>query len=221
LPRHPTTPARANGIRLLCRHRPSLLRIPSATGMSHSTVVRGSGDFSGEEILACERAGIMAYVPKPLTSGAKAEGRFGKQDFVYLPREDAYRCPAGQLLAWHFDNVEEGKVLRHYWTTACQTCPGKPLCTTNKERRIRRWQHEDVLDAMQKRLDQVPQAMALRRQTVEHPFGTIKAWMGATHFLTRMLKRVGTEMSLQVLAYNIKRVIAIMGVRPLMQAIRA
>jgi hypothetical protein len=109
----------------------------------------------------------MPYVPKPLTSGAKAEGRFGKQDFVYLPGRNAYRCPAGELLTWHFDNIEDGRVLRHYWTTACQTCPTKPRCTTNKERRIRHWEHEDVLDAMQKRLDQVPQAMALRRRTVE------------------------------------------------------
>jgi hypothetical protein len=158
-------------------------------------------------------------VPKPLTSGAKAEGRFGKQDFVYLPGRNAYRCPAGELLTWHFDTIEEGRVLRHYWTTACQTCPMKSRCTTNKERRIRRWEHEDVLDAMQKRLDHVPQAMMLRRRTVEHPFGTIKAWMGATHFLTRTLKRVSTEMSLQVLAYNINRVIAIIGTWPLLAAI--
>ena len=95
----------------------------------------------------------------------------------------------------------------------------KAACTTRKERRIKRWELEGVLDAMQKRLDQVPQAMALRPKTVEHPFGTIKAWMGATHFLTRTLKRVSTEMSLQVLAYNLKRVIAILGAGPLMEAI--
>jgi hypothetical protein len=153
-------------------------------GRTRLTALADRGYFSGKEILACKRVGIMAYVPKPRTSGAKAKGRFGKQDFVYLPREDAYGCPAGQRLAWHFDTVEEGKVLRHYCTTACHSCPRKPHRTTTKERRIRRRQHEDVLDAMQKRLDQVPQAMALRRQTVEHRFGTIKAWMGATHFLS-------------------------------------
>jgi hypothetical protein len=109
--------------------------------------------------------------------------------------------------------------LRHYWTTKCGGCPVKARCTANKERRIRRWEHEDVLDALQKRLDLVPQAMTLRRQTVEPLFGTLKAWMGATHFLTRTLKRVSTEMSLHVLAYNIKRAIAIMGIRPLMAAI--
>ncbi len=192
-----------------------------ATGHAQMTVLADRGYFSGWEVLACEQAGVVPYVPKPLTSGAKAEGRFGKQDFVYLPKKDAYRCPAGEHLTWHFNNVEDGKVLRHYWTTKCHGCAIRSDCTTNKERRIRRWEHEGVLDAMQKRLDQVPQAMALRRQTVEHPFGTIKAWMGATHFLTRTLKRVSTEMSLQVLAYNMKRVIAIMGVESLMAAIQS
>jgi transposase len=154
-----------------------------------------------------------------LSRDTKADGRFGKQDFVYVPRRDTYRCPAGEELTWHFNSVEGGKVLRNYWTTRCQGCPIKARCTPSKERKIRRWEHEDVLDAMQKRLDQVPQAMTLRRQTVEHPFGTLKAWMGATHFLTRTLNRVSTEMSLHVLAYNLKRVIAIMGVGPLLAAI--
>ena len=190
-----------------------------ATGHACLTVLADRGYYSGTEILACEREGSVPYVPKPLTSGAKADGRFGKQDFVYVPRNDIYHCPAGESLTWHFNSVEGGKVLRNYWTTRCQGCPIKARCTPTKERRIRRWEHEDVLDAMQKRLDLVPQAMALRRQIVEHPFGTIKAWMGATHFLTRTLKRVSTEMSLHVLAYNIKRTIAIMGVRPLMAAI--
>jgi transposase len=160
-------------------------------------------------------------VPKPLTSGAKAEGRFGKQDFVYLPEEDVYRCPAGERLTWRFDNVEGGLTIRHYWTTACQECPIKARCTPGKERRIRRWEHEGVIDAMQDRLDRAPEMMRIRRQTAEHPFGTIKAWMGATHFLTKTLGQVGTEMSLHVLAYNLKRVIAILGVGPLLEAIRA
>ena len=190
-------------------------------GSTRLTVVADRGYFSGWEILACEEGGIMPYVPKPLTSGAKFEGRFGKQDFVYLPKEDAYHCPAGERLDWRFNNEESGKVLRNYWTTQCQRCAMKAACTTGKERRIKRWEHEGVLDARQKRLDQVPQAMALRRKTVEHPFGTIKAWMGATHFLTRTLKRVSTEMSLQVLAYNMKRVIAILGAGPLTEAIGA
>jgi transposase len=154
------------------------------------------------ESWARSQAGATPLVSKPLTSGAKAEGRFGKQDFVYIPADDVYRCPAGELLTWRFDRVEDGQLLRHYWTTACEGCAIKARCTTGKERRINRWEHESVIDAMQQRLDQAPDAMRIRRQTVEHPFGTIKAWMSATHFLTRGLKRVSTEMSLYVLAYN-------------------
>jgi transposase len=162
----------------------------------------------------------VPYVPKTLTSGALVAGRFGKQDFVYLPRKDVYRCPAGKHLTFRSSTVENDMLLRAYWRDDCTACAIKARCTTGKERRVRRWEHEDVLDAMQKRLDQVPQAMAIRRQTAEHPFGTLKAWMGATHFLTRTLKRVSTEMSLQVLAYNMKRVLAILGTGPLLQAMQ-
>ena len=182
-----------------------------ATGRTALTVLADRGYFSGRQIVACEKAGMMPYVPKPYTSGAKAEGRFGKQDFVYVPGENVYRCPAGERLTWRFDSIENGMTLHSYWTDGCGTCALKPDYTTSQQRRIKRWEHEGVLDAMQKRLDQVLQAMILRRQTVEHPFGTIKAWMGSTHFLTRTLKRVSTEISLQVLAYNMKRVIAILG----------
>ena len=199
------------------------VRAQKATGQEVITVLADRGYFKGEDILACEAAGITPMVPKPLTSGAKAEGRFGKQDFVYVAEADEYRCPAGKRLTWRFDRVEEGQVLRHYWTTACHGCATKPLCTTGKERRIKRWEHEGegVLDAMQCRLDAEPKAMRLRRQTVEHPFGTIKSWMGATHFLTRTLKRVGTEASLHVLAYNLKWTIALLGVGPTVAALRA
>ena len=192
-----------------------------ATGRTELTLLADRGYYSGRQVLESTRAGMVPYVPKPLTSGAKAESRFGKQDFVYLPAEDVYRCPAGRRLTWRFDNVENDMTLRSYWADACSTCAIKSDCTTGKQRRIKRWEHEAVLDAMQKRLDRVPQARVLRRQTVEHPFGTIKAWMGATHFLTRTLEPVSTEMSLQVLAYNMKRVIRILGVRILMEAIRA
>jgi hypothetical protein len=173
---------------------PMARQAQAAVGRAQLTVLADRGYFSGQQVLACEREGIVPYVPKPLTSGAKAEGRFGKQDFVYVPREDVYRCPAGERLTWRYNNVENGMALRTYWANDCATCVIKAQCTTGSERRIKRWEHEGVLEAMQKRLDQMPQAMALRRQTVEHPFGTIKAWMGATHFLTRTLKRVSTEM---------------------------
>ncbi len=111
--------------------------------------------------------------------------------------------------------------MRRYWTNVCQRCAIKDQCTTGKERRISRWEHEEVLEAVERRLDEHPDAMRQRRQTVEHPFGTIKAWMGATHFQMRTLKRVATEMALHVLAYNLKRVINIMGIRPLSKAMSA
>ncbi len=152
---------------------------------------------------------------------SKAKGGFGKQDFVYLADDDVYRCPAGETLTRRFSSVEDGMTLHTYWTNRCGDCPLKPRCTTGKERRIKRWEHEVVIDAMRERLDRRPDAMRIRRATVEHPFGTLKAWMGATHFRTRTLDKVKTEMSLHVLAYNLKRMIAILGIQPLMQAIRA
>jgi transposase len=193
-----------------------------AMGQETLTVIADRGYFDGEEIVACDQAGMTPLVPKPMTSGAKADGRFGKQDFIYLPEQDAYRCPASETMKWRFNRIDEnGKLLRHYWTTKCPDCPIKAQCTPAKLRRVTRWEHEGVLDAMQRRLDQRPDTMRVRRRTVEHPFGTLKAWMGATHFLTKTLKRVRTEMSLQVLAYNLKRVIAIKGVGALLAAARA
>jgi transposase len=192
-----------------------------AMGVEALDVLADRGYFSGEEILACEPLGVTPYVPKPLTSGAKAKGRFGKQDFIYRPQDDTYRGPAGETLTRRFASVENGMTLHTYWTTKCAACPLKARCTSGKERRIKRWAHEAVIDAMQDRLDRTPRAMRTRRATVEHPFGTLKAWMGATHFRTRTLEKVRTEMSLHVLAYNLKRVIAIIGVPPLMEAMRA
>jgi transposase len=183
--------------------------------------VADRGYFSGEEILACDQAGITVTLPKPMTSGAKSEGRFGKQDFVYLPEQDVYRCPAGERLKYYFTNVENGLTLRRYWTNACRTCALKNRCTTGVQRRITRWEHEHVLETVQRRLDENPQAMRLRRETVEHPFGTIKARMGATHFLMKTLPRVASEMALHVLAYNLTRVMNIIGIRPLIAALRA
>jgi transposase len=183
--------------------------------------VADRGYFDGEEILACEEAGITVTLPKPMTSGAKAKGRFGKQDFVYLAGDDVYRCPAGERLTYRYTSEEEGKTLRRYWTTACAACPLKPQCTTGPERRITRWEHEHVIEAVQKRLDENPKAMRVRRETAEHPFGTLKARMGATHFLMKRLPKVATEMALHVLAYNLTRVMNIIGIKPLMAAIAA
>ena len=183
-------------------------------------VVADRGYFSSEEILACDEAGITVTLPKPLTSGIKAKGRFGKQDFRYVAENDVYLCPAGERLVYHYTNVEKGLTLRRYWTNACQNCAIKKQCTTGKERRITRWEHEHILEAVQQRLDEHPEKMRQRRETVEHPFGTIKSWMGYTHFQMKTLKHVGTEMALHVLAYNLKRVINIMGIAPLIAAMQ-
>jgi transposase len=183
--------------------------------------VADRGYFKGEEILACEQAGIAVTLPKPQTSGAKSKGRFGKQDFVYLPSEDAYRCPSGEKLQHHYNADEDGQTIRIYLTKACSTCPLKAQCTTSNERRIKRWEHEHVVEAAQERLDKNPQAMRVRRETVEHPFATLKMRMGATHFLMKRLKNVATEMALNVLGYNLTRVMTIIGVKPLLAAMRA
>jgi transposase len=184
------------------------------------TVLADRGYFSGVEVVACEAAGVTPIVPKPLTSGAKADGRFGKPDFIYQPETDTYRCPAGEQLIWRYTNVEHGLTLNRYWSNNCGACAIKARCTPSRERRITRWEHEAVIEAMQRRLDEMPHAMRVRRSVVEHVFGTIKDWMGRGHFRTRRLVNVGTEMSLYVLAYNLKRAIAVLGVPALVAAIR-
>ena len=159
--------------------------------------------------------------PKPLTSNSRADDRFEKRDFVYDAQRDGYCCPAGERAIWRGKAFERGLTLHLYWTSACPRCPIKARCTPAPYRKICRWEHEEVLETMQQRVVRLPQASNWRRSTVEHPFGTIKAWMGATHFLTKTLPRVRTEMSLHVLAYNMKRAINILGARTLMQSMRA
>jgi hypothetical protein len=160
-------------------------------------------------------------VPKPLTSNSKAAGRFDKRAFMYIAKSDEYQCPAGQRAIYRFTTIENGLTMNKYWSSACRQCKLKAQCTTSKYRRIARWEHEDVLERMQQRLDRTPEASKLRRQTVEHTFGTLKAWMGATHFLTKTIPRVSTDMSLHVLAYNLKRMMQILGAKPLMSAMTA
>lgn len=192
-----------------------------ALGVDALDVVADRGYFNSAEILACTKADITVTLPKPMTSGSRSKGRFVKQDFRYVTDEDVYICPADERLKYYYTNEEKGLVLRRYWTNACQTCAIKDKCTTAKQRRITRWEHEHIIEAIQQRLDENPQKMRMRRETVEHPFGTIKSWMGYTHFQMKTLKKVSTEMALHVLAYNIKRVISIIGIRPLMAAMRA
>lgn len=184
------------------------------------TVIADRGYFKGEEILACDEAGITTIVPKTTTSGAKADGRFDRADFIYDAEKNEYRCPAGQQLIWRYSNIERGLKLHRYWSSHCQQCVIKEKCTPSVQRRVARWENEEVLEAMQARLDQAPDSMRIRRQTVEHPFGTIKHWMGSAHFLTKTLEKVSTEMGLHVLAYNLKRVMKILGPGVLMAEMR-
>jgi hypothetical protein len=193
----------------------------AATGEGELIALADRGYYEGYEILECEQAGVAAVVPKPMTSNNLADGLFDKRDFTYDAKKDEYRCPAGKIAIYRFTSEEKGKTLHKYWSSECPHCPMKPRCTKSKYRRIARWEHENILDVVQERLDGAPEAMRLRRQTVEHVFGTLKAWMGSSHFLTKTLSSVQTEMSLQVLAYNLKRAIKILGARQLIAAMRS
>ena len=192
-----------------------------AIATNELTVVADRGYFNGEEIKACEDAGIKAYLPKCQTSANQAKGLFGKRDFIYKPELDEYRCPAGEQAIYRFSSQEKGKTIRRYWSSACINCSMKPQCTVGKYRRISRWEHEAVLDIVEARVEREPERMKARRNTVEHPYGTIKLWMGYMHFQMRTLERVSTEMSLHVLAYNLKRVMNIMGAGALIEAMQA
>jgi transposase len=193
-----------------------------ATGWEEVTVLADRGYYNRDEVLACEGAGILPYIPKTQTSANAKRGHFTVTDFFYDDENDRYTCPAGKHLTKGKVRSDRRQDIDHYRNlTACSTCALKPRCTPDKLKRLKRWEHEDVLDKMQARLERMPDAMAIRRQTVEHPFATLKAWAGSTHFLTRTLEKVKTEMSLQVLAYNMKRMINILGVKPLIKAIVA
>jgi transposase len=196
------------------------LAAKDAMGKSRLEALADRGYYSGPELKACEDAGIAALVPKPMTSNAKAEGRFDKADFIYIARDDEYQCPAGQRAKFRMAREEKGMMIRRYWSSACPKCPLKMQCTTSDYRRISRWEHEDVTERVQQRLERMPEAMVVRKSTIEHVFGTLKHWMGWTHFLTRGIKSVATEMSLSVLAYNFKRVINILGITRTMKAMQ-
>ena len=190
-------------------------------GTEDLTALADRGYYNGEELLSCHEAGITTYVPNSATSGALAAGRFSRSQFHYNAESDTYSCPAGDTLIWRMTTEEKGRRLHRYWSSNCQCCPLKSQCTPGKQRRVTRWEHEAVLESAQERLERDPEKMLTRKQTVEHPFGTIKAWMGASHFQMKTLKHVSTEMSLHVLAYNLKRVMNILGIRPLIRAIQA
>jgi transposase len=192
-----------------------------AIGSEQLTVLADRGYFNGPEMLACEEAGITPYVPKTQTSNNQARGLFGKRDFIYIAVDDEYECPAGERLIYRFTAHEAKKTIHRYWSSACPGCSMKARCTTGKYRRVSRWEHEAVLERMEDRVDHMPNCMRIRGSTVEHPFGTIKSWLGPTHFQMKTLKHVSTEMSLHVLVYNLKRMMQILGPVPLMEAMRA
>ena len=190
-------------------------------GTDELAVVADRGYFTGEELRACEESKITTYLPKPQTSTRTKRGLFSKRDFIYKPEADEYQCPAGERLIRRFDTLEKGLKIHKYWSSNCPNCEIRSQCTSSKYRRISRWEHESTVEAAEARLDREPERMRVRRETAEHPFGTLKFWMGYTHFQMRTLKHVSTEMSLHVLAYNLKRMINIMGVRPLLEVMRA
>ncbi len=191
-----------------------------AMGCDELTALADRGYYNGDQVLACEGTGVLPCIPK--TVWPSERGFFTRGDFVYDAEHDHYTCPAGQKLTKGLVRSDRKADVDHYrHLTACFSCALKPKCTPDKLKRLKRWEREDVLERMQARLDSMPGAMRVRRATVEHPFGTLKAWMGATHFKSKTLKQVRTEMSLQVLAYNLKRVIEIIGVGPLVAAITA
>jgi len=185
------------------------------------TVVADAGYYKGEEIVDCYESGIKALVPKPNTSGSKAKGRYSKADFRYDARANEYICPAGERLTYRYDSEEQGKTLSVYWTSRCSDCLLKADCTTGKERGIKRWEKEHILEVAAAELKKQPDAMRRRKAIVEHPYATIKHCMGATHFVMKRLPNVQAEMSLHVLAYNLKRVINIFGVPKLIAELQA
>ena len=183
------------------------------------SVIADQGYYRGEELLACEEANIDTYVAKADTSGKRLKGEFSRREFRYVADDDEYECPAGERLIYRFTRTEAGKQIRRYWSSAYIRCAIRSKCTPSDYRRVSRWEHEAVVEAAEARRSQHPDMMRTRRATVEHPFGTLKAWMGSGQFLTKTLYHVSTEMSLHVLAYNMKRVMNLIGTRNLIAAI--
>jgi transposase len=189
-------------------------------GQNELQVVADMGYYNHEELKRCEEAGITTYVSKPLVSKNTARGLFGKEKFVYEADGDCYRCPAKERLDFRFETQEGDKKFRYYWTQACPGCALKAQCTTDPRfHRIKRWEHEAVLERIEQRVKANTVILKLRQQLVEHPFGTIKFWNDQRHFLMRGLEKVKAEFSLSTLAYDIKRALNIVGVRGLIAAL--
>jgi len=192
-----------------------------ATDQESFTVVADPGYYKGEEIAKCYRNGIRALVPKIDTSGKSKKGEFTRAEFIYDAGADIYRCPAGEQAIYRYTSDDRGHQIRRYWSSACPHCPLKPQCTSSPYRRISRWVDEHWLEAAEVELAKNPDAMRKRKQLVEHPYGTIKHWMGSTHFLMKRSPNVQAEMSLHVLAYNLKRAISVLGVPAILAKLQA
>lgn len=191
-------------------------------GVEHLDVVADKGFYNGEQVKACGDADIQAYIPQPHTSRNQNKGLFTKDDFRYDKERDSYWCRQGAELTFRFETEEKGRATRYYATAACGSCPIKAQCTENKGgRRITRWAEEHLLEAMAERVCAHPEIMKVRKELIEHVFGTMKRSMDQGYFLLRTRKKVAAEMSLTVLAYNLKRVIEIMGVRGLIEGLMA
>jgi len=196
------------------------VRAQETLGVEQLAVVADMGYYDGAEVKQCAEAGITTYIPKPLTSVNQKRGLFTKQDFVYDEAKDCYRCPQGEELTYRYESFELNRQIRYYATPKCAGCPIKSKCTTNQRgRRISRWVDEKLLEEMARRVRARPEIMRRRQQLSEPPFGTIKRAMGHSYFLMRGLHKVGAEMSLTVLSYNLKRVINIIGVKNLIAAV--
>jgi len=196
------------------------LRAKETLEVEKLEVVADMGYYDGAEVKQCAEAGVTTYIPKPITSVNKKRGLFTKQDFSYEEEQDCYRCPAGEALTYRYESFEQGRQIRYYTTSKCRDCSLKAKCTTNaRGRRITRWVDEKFLEEMARRVRARPELMRRRQQLSEPPFGTIKRAMGHSYFLMRGLNQVGAEMSLTVLSYNLKRVINIIGVKKMIEAV--
>jgi transposase len=195
-------------------------RAKEALGVDELEVLADMGYYDGQQVKDCVEEGIMPYIPKAETSASKKLGLFGKSDFQYDSELDCYWCPAGEMLTFRFQRQEKGRIRRYYATSACRQCPIKVKCTRSKEgRRITRWAYEEVLEKMERRVRSSPEKVKLRKCLAEHPFGTIKHSMDQGYFLMKGIPNVRAEASLSFLAYNIKRVINILGVPRMIEAL--
>jgi hypothetical protein len=195
-------------------------RAKEALGVDEIEVLADMGYYDGQQVKDCLEEGITPYIPKADTSANKKLGLFSKSDFSYDPEQDCYWCPAGQELTFRFQTTEKDRDIKYYASSACSQCPIKAQCTRSKDgRRISRWVYEEVLEEMEHRVNADPEKVKLRKQLAEHPFGTIKHHWDQGHFLMRKLPNVGSEMSLSVLAYNLKRTIQILGIPKMMEAL--